>query len=219
MPRALAIAVPGTPGRVCEDAADVHPDGDAVALADGLGSAALGSLGSYSAVQLALGPVRMAALSGHLDLGERLRDAFFAWTEGDHRIASTCLFAIVGPNQVTLGQVGDGVAGVLYRDGTWEQLPPSSKDFGNETVALPRGIARCRRWPRHALRGLLLATDGVADDLLPEVLPRLAATLCRQLLEEGVVPTEEKLKIWLENWRTPNSNDDRSIALMAWEDP
>jgi hypothetical protein len=113
MPRALALAVPGTPGRLCEDAADVHPAGDAVALADGLGSAALGSLGSHSAVQLALGPVREAALAGHQDLGERLRDAYFAWTDGDRSVASTCLFAVLGPELVVLGQVRVGTEIIL----------------------------------------------------------------------------------------------------------
>ena len=214
--QALAISVPGFEGRFCEDASQVGEHGDAVVLADGLGSAQLGSLGSHTVVNLVLGPFRDAFLSGWEN--ERLRNLFFhLWntaTHGAPEVATTCLFAIANNERVLLGQVGDGLVLVVAREGSAIRLPTGRGPFGNETHALPGGALYLMELPLSQVRAVLLCTDGVADDLVPGTEDRLALAFEAMALAKGVDNLRVSIESWLENWPTPASRDDRSLGLL-----
>jgi hypothetical protein len=216
---AIALAVPGRPGRACEDAAGCSTEQDAVTVADGLGSARMGSLGSHTAVNLALGPIREALMAGlePARLPALLAGLWEQDTHGDHDVATTCLFAVATPDRLVLAQLGDGLAMAIDHEGREHRLPGGRGQFGNHTEALPRGILQVASHPVESIDAVLLATDGVSDDLVPGSEARLAAELARIAREQGAAALEARLEQWLTNWATPASHDDRSIGLLLFD--
>lgn len=215
---AIAVSVPGFPGRISDDCAEASPEGDAVAVADGVGSASLGSLGSHTAIAVVIGDLRHAALSGvgAQEIGTLLAQRYNVLTQSDRRIASTCLFGIRAGDRVVVGQAGDGLAGVLLADG-WVALRSSRGEWSNQTEALPRATVDCREWPSTEVRAVFLATDGVSDDLEPGREAELVAGLLQLARTEGMAVLEARVLTWLTAWRTPRSNDDRSVGLLILE--
>ncbi|MES2641339.1 MAG: protein phosphatase 2C domain-containing protein [Myxococcota bacterium] len=211
---ALSVAVPGRAGVVCADCADRHPRGDAIVVADGLGSASLGSLGSYTVAAIVLGALRDDAWAGLPTeaLATRLHSLYGEATGGAREVATTCLFAIATRDRLVVGQVGDGLVAVLCTSGALWTMDVE-KDFGNETDALPRSVPRCSDLPLDTVDGVFLCSDGVADDLVAGRLPELVHSL---LAEARRDPTalETRLHGWLTRWPTPNSHDDRALALL-----
>lgn len=218
---AVAVSVPGRPDRLCEDCADVSPEGDAVVLSDGVGSAVLGSLGSHTAVALVLGEVRAACRQGATAerLGALLSETYRDLTHADRGVAATCLFALARDAHILVGQAGDGLAGVLLCDGTWASLSSARGQWANETAALPFATVDCRAWERHLVRAVFLATDGVSDDLVPGCEAALVSSLFDLARAEGTDALRSRLVQWLTTWRTPGSTDDRSVGLLFPELP
>jgi hypothetical protein len=218
---AVAVSIPGMPDRLCEDCADVSPEGDAVVLSDGVGSAQLGSLGSHTAVALVLGEIRAACRHGAAakELGALLSENYRQVTHGHRGVAATCLFALVRDDQVLVGQAGDGLAGVLLGDGTWVPLGSGRGTWANETTALPSAAVDCRAWDRVSVRAVFLATDGVSDDLVPGCEAALVSSLFELARDEGADALRSRLVQWLTTWRTPGSMDDRSVGLLLPELP
>lgn len=218
---AVAVSVPGRPDRLCEDCADVSPEGDAVVVSDGVGSAELGSLGSHTAVALVLGEVRSACRKGATAerLGALLSHSYRELTHAHRGVAATCLFALGSDDQILVGQAGDGLAGVLLGDGTWIPLSSARGLWSNETTALPSARVDCRAWDRHRVRAVFLATDGVSDDLVPGCEAALVSSLIDLARVEGAQALRSRLVQWLTSWRTPGSMDDRSVGLLLPELP
>lgn len=212
---AIAVSVPGFPGRTSDDCAEVAPEGDAVAVADGVGSAAMGSLGSHTAIAVVLGDLRTAVRQGAspTEVGKLLVSRYASLTESDRRVASTCLFAIDSGDRVVVGQAGDGLAGVLLSDG-WVSLRSARGEWSNQTEALPRATVDCQEWQRGEVRAVFLATDGVSDDLVPGREADLVASLVELAAREGTAVLERRVEDWLVSWPTPRSNDDRSVGLL-----
>lgn len=211
---AVAVSVPGRPDRVSDDCADASPEGDAVAVADGVGSAPLGSLGSHTAVALVVGEVRDAARAGGSSsvLGDMLARRYREVTRGDREVATTCLFAVATDEHVYVGQAGDGLAGVLLADG-WRALPSDRGEWANQTDALPRAAVRCQVWRRAEVIAVFLATDGVSDDLVPGREAELVRALVA-IANDGSAALHARLHTWLTAWPTRGSVDDRSVALL-----
>jgi hypothetical protein len=216
---AVAVSVPGRPGRVSDDCADASPEGDAIAVADGVGSAPLGSLGSHTAVALVLGEVRDAARAGVAPgaLGEMLARRYREVTRADRHVATTCLFAVATDHLVYVGQAGDGLAGVLLDDG-WVALASHRGEWANQTDALPSAPVTCHAWARGEVRAVFLATDGVSDDLVPGCEAELVGALV-SIGREGAGALRTRLCTWLSAWPTPCSADDRSVALLILRNP
>lgn len=216
---AVAVSVPGHPDRLCEDCSDASSEHDAIALADGVGSAKLGSLGSHTAVALVLGDIRDAARqdASTSTLGALLMRRYREITAGDRRIAATCLFAVTGATEVYVGQAGDGLAGVLLTDGSWVPLNSARGEWANETDSLPVAAVDCRAWPLESVRAVFLATDGVSDDLVPGCEVALVSSLADLAQTEGAAALRARLVDWLTHWRTPRSTDDRSVGLLIVE--
>jgi hypothetical protein len=216
---AVAVSVPGRPDRVSDDCAEASPEEDTVAVADGVGSAPLGSLGSHTAVTLVLGEVRDAARAGVLPraIGELLSRRYREVSHADREVATTCLFAVATEEDVYVGQAGDGLAGVLLTEG-WRALASDRGEWANQTDALPRASVRCQAWPRRDVLAVFLATDGVSDDLVPG----READLVRALVAfaaEGPAALRARLHTWLTAWPTRGSVDDRSVALLIPRNP
>jgi len=213
----IAAAVPGRAGAPSEDTALAHPAGDTVVVADGLGSTGLGRRASALAAELVLTVVRHLAHEGAaLPLLEAaLLATYRVRVDDDRRAATTCLFAIAGPSRVVVGQVGDGVLAVIHADGEVTRLPAGRGDFGDETEALPRTAPRVVAFAPGDVEAVLLASEGVSDDLTPGDEGELARGFTAICREHGRARAAEALRAWLTDWPTPGSRDDRSVALLV----
>ena len=209
----FAVSVPGRPGvKPCEDASGAHLQGDAICVADGLGSAARAAEASVQAVAMVLEDLRPMLQAG-VSTSEVQRLIHTLWTErtgDDVELSTTCLFAVRTPTHMVLGQLGDGL--VLALNGRDVSRLEDEENWGDQTECLPGGTLRCAIAPLDTT--VFLATDGVADDLVPERRAELAGHLAELLRSEGPDRTREEVQRWLTDWETPRSNDDRSIALL-----
>lgn len=215
---ATAVAVQGAPGKPCEDSAAAHPTGAMIVVADGLGSTGRGAQASQLAVRWVMERARPSAQLG-LDaalIAQRVAQDFNAAVRGDRRVATTCLYFWTNSMWGSLARIGDGLALVRLTSGEVIHASEArAAAFANETEALPRGQFNVRSWPIDQIDAVLLATDGVADDLKPHTYAEMITGFSDLLRTRGPIETKNQLREWLTHWPTQNSNDDRSVALLA----
>jgi hypothetical protein len=131
--------------------------------------------------------------------------------------STTCLFAYLRPDgRGILGMLGDGFILSVERD-MLHVLGDRAEGFSNQTAAL--GVTRrVRAWKmRHLVAGdktIVLCTDGVSDDLLPDRHREFV-----QWLETDIAPLTparrwRTLAAALRDWPTPHHIDDKTIAFL-----
>lgn len=216
-----------TEGRPNEDAW-LHAQGHFGSLAvvcDGLGSrpnARAGARAACAAVKEAVSrwsKADNAPLSYLSHLVEVLWRLRLHPTKPDSA-ATTCLLALTTlEGKCIVGGVGDGLA--LVRTGTDLRVIVGNRgeDFGNETQGLgaskgPRAWTLQELPPTDAERLVVLATDGVADDLIPEQLDGFLDWLIGSF--EPLTPQERhnRLAAMLRAWPTPGHLDDKTLAVI-----
>ncbi len=134
--------------------------------------------------------------------------------------ATTCLLALATINgKCIVGGVGDGLALVRTGPALRVIVGDRGEDFANETKGLgaskgPRAWTLAEFPPTDAERVAVLATDGVADDLLPGRLDGF----CDWLIDsfEPLAPRERhnRLAAELRAWPTPGHLDDKTLAVV-----
>lgn len=134
--------------------------------------------------------------------------------------ATTCLLTLATARGTwVVGGVGDGLA--LTRSGSELRviIGDRGEDFANETAGLgaskgPRAWTLAELPPTNDERIAVLATDGVADDLLPERLDGF----CDWLIDtfQHLTPKERwrTLAAELRDWPTPGHLDDKTLAVL-----
>lgn len=193
-------------------------------VCDGLGSRSNSALGSRAACRAVADAVQhwVDAPDAPPELLLRLIHALWnirVHVTGREESATTCLFAVsVRDGRLLLAQLGDGLVMLKTPSGTTALEPPSER-FGNATTGL--GIAAdIREWrihlePRFAGIGtILLATDGVADDLLPEKRTDFLDFLVSQYGSLPAPARRRALAKELRNWPTPRHCDDKTVAVL-----
>ena len=132
---------------------------------------------------------------------------------------TTCLFAAVDQDGAGLiGQLGDGLVLVETSDGQLKVLAERDEAaFGNETEALG-ATRKISAWSLQRLspgtQRVLLCTDGVSDDLLPDRLPALLEWLDSDLMSQPPATRWRLLATELRDWPTPNHTDDKTLAFI-----
>lgn len=138
--------------------------------------------------------------------------------------AATCLFGLrLRCGRLFAGGIGDGLAAVAVRhsDDQLQVISLEGGDFG-ATVALGDGLGSSG-WvvkefdDRDASHRLILASDGVSNDLRADRLGSLIHRLIVEFRGDSSRKANMGLRRMLQSWPTPGANDDRTLALM-WHD-
>lgn len=230
---AMAVTVRGPAhvreGKPNQDACLVRRNRRAVlaVVCDGLGSRPHSDAGARSACRAAVDAVRHWTSSPDAPADLLLRTIHALWNVRVHATgrdasATTCIFAAAcADGRLILAQLGDGLV-FLKKPGGCIALEPDGDRFGNETTGL--GITTdVRDWRVHIEplssrpMAVLLATDGVADDLLPEKREAFVDFLLADFAPTPAGVRSRALAAELRSWPTPRHRDDKTVALM-WND-
>ena len=212
-------------GRPNQDAVRVrrYGYGCVAAVADGVGSQRFSQFGSRAAVQ-AVHEVFCAYVRGDVGRGRITRtiaDRYARLVKEKYRTQAdtTCLFAAhIYDQGLFLGQIGDGIC-CGYLNGSPFLLGEKTEEFENLVTPLsPNRLSAV--WKTHFVPArkfhsleLLLATDGVSGDLLPGRESEFVRYLMDRAGARGRRGGEEILLRLLENWESPQSLDDKTVAL------
>lgn len=214
----------GTGNQDAWKAASVH-GGFVIAVADGMGSKPMAAAGSRTACSAAVAATelwwRTVDPPAHA-LPELIESLWRLWlrpvSPDDAR--STCLVAgVSNRGSLVVAALGDGLALVASDQDRVDMVTPERSGFGNETEALG-SASTTSSWhvivrpqiSREAV--VMLATDGVADDLLPD----RRASFAREVVASfGCLPAVERgVALWraLHEWPTPGHSDDKTVAVL-----
>lgn len=201
-------------------------DGRLIVVCDGMGSRTHSDRGARAACRSVADAVRLwsgcpAPLEHLLALVHSIWRVKIAPRCPDE-CATTCLFGYVeASGRTTLAQLGDGLA-ALHLGGDIFKVQSNDGSFGNETTGL--GVTndledwswlQWESFPQGAT--MLLATDGVAEDLVPGQLDDVTVDLLNRYRGLNRARRARLLERELTNWKTPGHSDDKTLAMM-WRD-
>ncbi len=229
MLRAVGASVTG-PGHLqacqpSQDALSVRGwrGGWIAAVADGLGSKPLSGIGSRLAVQSAQAVFRE---SGAWTLPDRdmVTAIYQRWlarvaSPEPAAYATTLLVAACDAHgELRYLQIGDGLI-VSKNQGVVQVITPERTGFGNQTRAL--GVDRSwSAWTTGSVQlhrprdFMLLATDGVSDDIDANQIEGFAEAVHREVAARTRRGARAWLKHEMTHWATPGHTDDKTISMI-----
>lgn len=228
MVRVVATSVRG-PSHVrddlpCQDAwlAVASPRACLAVVCDGLGSRPRSREGAQAATLAVRDAWRMWQRSPVGTVEDMIRLVEAGWRLRLGRVpaeeaATTCLlYAEDGHGRAVQAQLGDGLIARRSADGDVAVHPSRGTGFGlTHALGTPHTLAEwSNAWVTPLAVGdtLLLATDGVSEDLNPDRLGSLAAWIVDDLgvhKRPGRVLAHE-----LRNWPIPHHHDDKTLLAM-----
>lgn len=199
--------------------------GNVVVVSDGLGSKAHSDHGSKAACLAVFEAARNYQNTPAASVGDVLRLIHANWLMkiapyASTECSATCLFVIQTEGTITLGRLGDGMIAVLGETDEHHLILSDTRhdSFSNFTNSLQQAF-RPEEWETAtiasaACHAVVLCTDGISDDLLPEKQKIFAQELCSTY--SNVKPEERKrdLRRWLSEWPVPGHSDDKTIACL-----
>jgi serine/threonine protein phosphatase PrpC len=196
--------------------------GTLVVVSDGMGSRRNARRGAQMACRAVLDAVRAWHKAGASSVEGLLAQIEPLWLgliapSSARDCAATCLFALAHSHgQVHIAAIGDGLALLRSARGLEWVVGPRAGGFVNETDALGSAASwTTRSFPREAGSVVLLATDGVADDLIPERIEGFVQWLMDDFA--GMAPAQRwrALQRELKDWPTPHHTDDKTLVVLA----
>lgn len=199
-------------------------NGATISVCDGLGSRRDSDFGARKGCLAAAEAARIWGRAAGAPVELLLRLVHDLWAVHVHPFdkgdcATTCLLAAVCDDRLIIAQLGDGLAMIAMPAGEPVVVKDSRNgDFGNQTTGL--GITnslRDWRWHDTSVEPgtlVLLATDGVADDVRSERRAEFAKYLRTECQCLPPAARWRKLAGHLRNWPVPKHGDDKTIGLL-----
>lgn len=208
----------GTPN---QDAMGVYGirKGWCIAVCDGLGSRCLSHIGAKKAVALVRQQIQQDCKLPAKATGLAIREAWLRhFADSYHDYETTCLWAHVDAwGRGRVAQTGDGLA-LLKSRGGFQVISRPRQGFGNLTTTLAQ--ANASQWEAFDFElklpgdGVVLMTDGISDDLIPEQLEPFFDTIYHMLVRTNKRRMRSLLTSELLDWSTPRHGDDKSITCI-----
>ena len=196
--------------------------GTLVVVSDGMGSRREAQRGAEMACRAVLAAVRAWHRSRSHGIDSLLRQIESTWLQliapsQARDCAATCLFALAhSEGHLYVAGLGDGLAMICGPNSHELVVGRDMHGFVNETHAL--GESRywaARTVPQEPGSVVILATDGVADDLIDDRLGDFARWLMNKFASLAPVRRWQALRKELINWPIPHHLDDKTLAVLA----
>ncbi|HDM8237086.1 PP2C family serine/threonine-protein phosphatase [Vibrio campbellii] len=191
-----------------------------VSVCDGLGSRKLSHLGSKQATKIVRSTIRssnnVSSLSP-LSISQQVQEQWMAmYQRGYSQFETTCLWAWCDSvGKIKAGQVGDGLL-LVRSNGQFSKITPYRDGFGNQTQTLAGAKESDWSTVEYSMEiagdGVLLMTDGVSDDLIPEHFEAFFDSVYQKVKYTNKRRAKRWLTKELSEWTTPKHGDDKSIA-------
>ena len=199
--------------------------GDVVAVSDGLGSRSKSDVGAKAACESVVEAAKAYHNCPDAKIEDILRLIHSYWLVkiapfDPNECLATCLFVIRFNGKCLLAQLGDGLIAVCGESSNEDILLNDSKQdsFSNLTYSFCQEF-RLDQWQtRTVLTGqcnaVVLCTDGISDDLLPEKQSDFAQELYLSYRDCSSKKRTNDIYRWLEDWPVPGHCDDKTVACL-----
>ena len=137
---------------------------------------------------------------------------------------STVHFAVFYNGSLLIGGVGDGMALLSYDTLVCKDTVSRDDLFSNVTNSMcsinVSDLLSTEVVDKDCIKNdavMILATDGIADDLIPEKKLTLPGYFQEIIENDGVMALQSELEEWIGDWATENHSDDKTICYMSIE--
>lgn len=200
--------------------------GEVLVVSDGMGSRPHADIGAKAACRAVLHAAKLWGMHPEAPPTNMIKLTHHIWRLLIHPYpqedcVATCIFAILlARGKMFAAQLGDGLFYLKTCDSSYCLSEGRDADFTNETIGL--GLTTSLSDWHFAEMSLptsfnmMLCTDGVADDILPDRRADFVGYLREELDPLSPRQRVSLLRRELNNWPTPGHNDDKTLVL-AWQ--
>lgn len=204
-----------------------------IIVADGLGSCEFSDIGSSRVVEIIEDWI-LNKLSNYSFLSDNVANILIkriveAWNSSFesneiHEYDTTVHLALFFKGRFLLGGIGDGMVLVDADDIIHKDLIKDNDLFSNVTNSM------CSLNVEELLEfeilsevscqekiSIIIATDGISDDLIPEKKLTLPRYFIESINKDGIKGLQDELKDWLMNWETEGHSDDKTLCYLVVE--
>ena len=137
---------------------------------------------------------------------------------------TTVHVAVFYKGGILVGGIGDGMVLVDYDDLVCKDCIDDGNLFSNVTNSmcslnvnelLNFEIISIDSYKDHAV--IIISTDGIADDLIPEKKLTLPGYFRETIDKNGLDALQDELQDWISNWETESHSDDKTLCYLAIE--
>lgn len=137
---------------------------------------------------------------------------------------TTVHLAVFYKGSLLIGGIGDGMALVSYDDLVCKDSIDTKNLFSNVTNSMcslnVNELMEFEIIPEdeiHKNAIVIISTDGIADDLIPEKKLTLPGYFAEVIRDKGVQILQNELKEWIEDWETESHSDDKTLCYLVIE--
>ncbi|WP_180379752.1 protein phosphatase 2C domain-containing protein [Campylobacter devanensis] len=187
-------------------------------VCDGLGSKKYSHIGSKTLANSLIKCAKNFDFSKDISLFKPLLKSIWdieKYPYNDADTGTTLLFCIIQKGIIRVGMVGDGAI-VLLGKGNHIITPEKNNSFGNITSSF--GANSNILWYDYSVNdidGVVMFTDGIADDLIPEKMIKFASDFIAEYKNKHIVQRKILINKWLNNWPVRGHSDDKSILALV----
>ena len=203
-----------------------------IIVADGLGSCKSSDQGSERIVQIVENWILnklpdYAFLSDNVAniLSKRMFEEWNSSFDGSmHDFDTTVHVALYYKGSILIGGIGDGMLLFEYDDIECRDFIDDKNLFSNITNSMCSlnadelmdfQVISSDYCKNHAT--VIISTDGIADDLIPEKKNTLPEYFKHTLDTDGMDSLQNELQDWIINWRTDAHSDDKTLCYLVIE--
>lgn len=225
----------GVDKQVNQDAYRIGADAEKqlayIIVADGLGSCKFSDKGSEKIADI-IEKWILDKLPGYAFLSDNVANIMAKKIVAEWNVAynldeiydydTTVHLAVFYRGSILVGGIGDGMALLSYDRLVCKDHIDKKNLFSNVTNSmcsmdvmelLDFEIIPADSYENQAI--VILATDGIADDLIPEKKLTLPEYFQEVLSESGIKNLQEELEEWISDWATENHGDDKTLCYLA----
>ena len=196
-----------------------------IAVGDGLGSCSHSDIGSDKACRASVFSWKKSLRMKRFSVRKYLLGLVKKWEKliepySRRECATTCLTWFNHGKYSYACQLGDGLISIYLKDGRTIVVEDDKTDsFSNCTNSLARGemlsLWKVYKFPTDIVKSVLLATDGISEDLSKESLKDFMVHFEKSYSPLGSKKRYAKLAKELQEWPNQYQTDDQTMVFMS----